>query len=137
MGLILDSTVLVSAERKGLNARQALTQVMEKLGSSEVGISVVTVLEFTHGIVRADTAERRDKRQRFLDELLSAVPLHPVTLAIALHAGQIDGATSAQGVRVALGDLLIGVTALEAGFGVATANVRHFGMIPGLDIVVV
>jgi predicted nucleic acid-binding protein len=137
MGLILDSTVLVGADRKGLNARQALTLVMEKLGPGEVGISVVTVLEFTHGIVRADATERRDKRQRFLDELLTAVPVHPVTLAIALRAGQIDGATSAQGIRVALGDLLIGVTAMEAGFRVATANVRHFGMIPGLDVVVV
>ena len=38
---------------------------------------------------------------------------------------------------MALGDLLIGVTALEVGFGVATANLRHFGMIPGLDVVMV
>ena len=137
MGLILDSTVLIQAERKGLNAPQALTLVMEKLGSSEVGISVVTALEFTHGIARADTAERRAKRQGFLDELLRAVPVHPVTLAIALRAGQIDATNSSQGIRVALGDLLIGVTALEAGFGVATPNVRHFGMIPGLDVVTV
>src|ERR1035437_4170260 len=137
MGLILDSTVLIQAERKGLNARQALTLVMEKLGSGEVGISVVTTLEFAHGIARADTAERRAKRQGFLDELLRAVPVHPVTLAIALRAGQIDGMNSSQGIRVPLGDLLIGVTALEAGFGVATANVRHFGMIPGLDVVTV
>jgi predicted nucleic acid-binding protein len=69
--------------------------------------------------------------------LLSAVPVHPVTLAIALKAGQIDGENSARGVRVALGDLLIGVTALEAGFGVATANIRHLGVIPGLDVVLV
>ena len=137
MGLILDSTVLIGAERKGLNARRALALVMEKVGPSEVGISVVTVVEFVHGIARADTVERRDGRQRFLDELLSAVPVHPVTLAIASRAGQIDGASAAQGVRVALGDLLIGVTALEVGFGVATANLRHFGMIPGLDVVMV
>lgn len=135
MGLILDSTVLIHAERKGLNARHALTQIMNKVGSTDVGISVVTALEFAHGIARADTAERRAKRQGFLDELLSALPIHPVTLAIALKAGQIDGINSTQGLRVALGDLLIGVTALEAGFGVATANVRHFKMIPGLDVV--
>ena len=41
----------------------------------------------------------------------------------------------AQGVRVALSDLLIGVTALELGYRVATANVRHFQMVPGLGIV--
>jgi predicted nucleic acid-binding protein len=38
---------------------------------------------------------------------------------------------------VALGDLLIGVTALEAGFGVASANISHFQIIPGLNIVLV
>jgi len=137
MGLILDSTVLIGAERKGLNARQALTAVMETLGSSEVGISAVSAVEFAHGVARANTTERRDTRQRFLDELLSTVPVHPVTLAIALRAGQIDGANAARGIRVALGDLLIGVTALDAGFSVATANVRHFGMIPGLNVVLV
>jgi predicted nucleic acid-binding protein len=137
MGLILDSTVLVQVERRGLNARHALNAVMEKVGSSEVGVSVVTALELAHGLARADTAERRDKRQRFLDELLSVVPVYPVTLAVALRAGQIDGASTARGVRIALPDLLIGVTALEAGFGVATANVRHFGAIPGLDVVTV
>jgi tRNA(fMet)-specific endonuclease VapC len=137
MGLILDSTALINAERKGSDARRALMQIMERVGSNEVGISVVTALEFAHGIARADTPERRATRQRFLDELLGAVPIYPVSLATALRAGQIDGINSARGIRVALGDLLIGVTALEAGFGVATANVRHFQMIPGLKVVLV
>jgi predicted nucleic acid-binding protein len=50
-----------------------------------------TVLELAHGITRADTAERRDRRQRFLDELLIGVPIQPVIVPIALRAGQIDG----------------------------------------------
>jgi len=36
---------------------------------------------------------------------------------------------------VALSDLLIGVAPLELGYRVATANVRHFQMVPGLGIV--
>ena len=39
----------------------------------------MTVLELAHGITRADTTERRDRRQRFLDELLTGVPIQPVT----------------------------------------------------------
>ena len=31
-------------------------------------------------------------------------------------------------------DLLIGATALQLGFGVATENVRHFQAIPGLTV---
>jgi predicted nucleic acid-binding protein len=29
---------------------------------------------------------------------------------------------------------LIGVTALELGYGIATANLRHFQQIPGLSV---
>jgi predicted nucleic acid-binding protein len=32
-------------------------------------------------------------------------------------------------------DLLIGATALEIGYSVVTANVRHFRLIPGLKII--
>jgi predicted nucleic acid-binding protein len=39
-----------------------------------------------------------------------------------------------RGIRVALADLLIGSTALELGYAVATHNVRHFGMIPNLTV---
>jgi predicted nucleic acid-binding protein len=50
-------------------------------------------------------------------------------------AGRIDGSLQAQGIRVALGDLLIGATALELGYSVLTGNVRHFQKIPGLDVI--
>jgi predicted nucleic acid-binding protein len=42
MGLILDSSVLIAAERQGKNARQVLTAIRENIGETEVGISVVT-----------------------------------------------------------------------------------------------
>lgn len=58
-----------------------------------------------------------------------------MTISVALRAGQIDGENAAKGVRLALSDLLIGVTALEMGYRVATANVRHFQMVPGLEVV--
>lgn len=61
--------------------------------------------------------------------------MHPVTVPVALRAGQIDGESTAQGISLALSDLLIGVTALELGYRVATANVRHFQMVPGLGVV--
>jgi predicted nucleic acid-binding protein len=119
----------------GKNARQLLESVALETGDEGIAVSVVTVLELAHGIARADAAERRDRRQRFLDELLTGVPVQPVTVPIALRAGQIDGQSQARGVRIPLSDLLIGTSALELGYGVGTANVRHFQLIPGLNIV--
>jgi predicted nucleic acid-binding protein len=132
--LILDSSAAVAAERAGRNARQLLESVVTETGDDEIGISVVTLLELAHGVVRADTPERREKRQRFLNELMSVVPPHPVTVAAALRAGRIDGDSQAKGIRIPLSDLLIGVTALEIGYAVATHNVRHFRLIPNLAV---
>ncbi|MBL8292450.1 MAG: PIN domain-containing protein [Bryobacterales bacterium] len=132
---MLDSTAAVAAERQGKNARQLLESVALETGDDGIAVSVVTVLELAHGITRADTPERRERRQRFLDELLTGVPIQPVTVPIALRAGQIDGQSQAKGVRIPLSDLLIGASALELGYGVGTANVRHFQLIPGLNVV--
>lgn len=99
-----------------------------------MALSVVTLIELAHGAARAGTPERKAMRRQFLSELTSALPVHPVTVPVALRAGQIDGETAAEGVRIALSDLIIGVTALELGYRVATLNVRHFGMVPGLEI---
>ena len=132
---MLDSTAAVSAERQGKNARQLLETVALKIDDEGIAVSVVTVLELAHGIARADTPERRSRRQRFLDELLTGVPIQPVTVPIALRAGQIDGESQAKGVRIPLSDLLIGISALELGYGVGTANIRHFQLIPGLKVI--
>ena len=134
MGLILDSSVLIAAEREGHNARQALSEIAQRVSGEDVALSVVTVIELMHGAVRADSPQRNSMRRQFLNELLIAVPIHPVTIPVALRAGQIDGENTAKGVRLALTDLLIGVTAPELGYRVATGNL-HFQMVPGLDTV--
>lgn len=135
MGLILDSSVLIAAERKGSTARQALAEIARYVAGEDVALSVITLIELAHGAARANTAERRSMRRQFLQELITALPVHPITIPIALRAGQIDGENLAKGVRLPISDLLIGVTALELDFRVATANLRHFQMVPGLQII--
>ena len=135
MGLILDSSVLVAAERQGQNARQMLASVERRISETEIGISVVTLIELAHGAARANTPERKAKRHNFIGELLIAMPIHPVTVPLALRTGQIDGENQARGIRLPLPDLLIGVTALELGYGVGTANLRDFERIPGLPVI--
>lgn len=134
MGLILDSSVLVAAERQGKNARQMLAAISAKTGDTEIAVSVVTLIELAHGVARANTPERKAQRRQFLQELQIALPIHLITASLAVRAEEIDGENQARGVRLPLSDLLIGVTALELGCSLATANVRHFQMIPGLTV---
>lgn len=135
MGLILDSSVLVAGEREGKNARQILTIIAQEVGEAEVGISVVTLIELAHGAARADTQERKAGWEMFIQELLTALPIYPITVPLALRTGQLDGESQARGTRVPLPDLLIGVAALDLGYSVATSNVRHFRQVPGLSVV--
>jgi predicted nucleic acid-binding protein len=95
----------------------------------------VTIVELTHGVQRAGTEERRQRRQAFVDELIRDVPVHPVMIETARIAGRIEGDLAARGATTAFEDLLIAATALQLGFGVVTANVRHFEHIPGLKVV--
>jgi len=122
MGVILDSSVVIAAERRGQTVRQILEQVRAAQGELDIGLSVVTIAELTHGAYRVKTEAGQRRRLAFIEELCRDVPVHPVSLEIAKLAGRIEGQQEAQGIRLAFEDLLIGATALELGYSVATAK---------------
>ena len=57
VGLILDSSVAIAAERRGDTVRAFLQRVIDTAGDQEAALSPVAVVELVHGIHRADTAE--------------------------------------------------------------------------------
>lgn len=63
-GLVLDSSVLVAAERNRLNTPEAIRKVREVTGDLTIVISSLTVAELAHGIYRAGTPERSHMRGR-------------------------------------------------------------------------
>jgi predicted nucleic acid-binding protein len=96
MGLILDSSVLIAAERKGNTPRQALSEIARRVGGEDIALSVITVIELAHAAARSNSPERTALRRQFIAELTTAVPVHPVSIPIALRAGQIDGENTAR-----------------------------------------
>jgi predicted nucleic acid-binding protein len=135
LGVILDSSVVVEAERQQLSVARFLKQIVQTIGEREAALSSITVAELVHGIYRADAEERRARRRAFLDDLKAAVPVYPITDNTAELVGKISGESSAKGVTNPFDDLLIGVCALERGYAVATRNQRHFWKNPGLTLV--
>jgi predicted nucleic acid-binding protein len=134
VGILIDSTVFIAAERRGLTARQCLAEIERQFPGEDAGISVITLTELAHGAARADTPARKAARQLFIRDLMAAIPMQSVTPAVALLAGEMDGANKAKGIHLELSDLLIGVTALDAGYEVVTSNLRHFRLIAGLRV---
>jgi predicted nucleic acid-binding protein len=135
VGLILDSSVVIAAERRSHTVREILEQIRTVQGEVEIGLSVVSVAELMHGAYRADIESSKQRRLAFVDRLCGDVPVYPLTLEIARTIGRIEGEQAARGIALAFEDLAIGVTALHLGFAVATRNVRHFKAIPDLTVV--
>ena len=135
MGVILDSSILIAAERAGSTVRDILSAVRAAQGEVDIGLSVVTIAELLHGAYRAGSEARRRQRLEFVEELCRDVPLYPVTLEVVRLVGQIKGQEEAKGIRIPFEDLLIGATALHLAYSVGTHNVRHFRLIPGLAVV--
>jgi predicted nucleic acid-binding protein len=135
MGLILDSSVLIAAERNREAIKPFLKRVEAATGDQEAALSSVGLTELAHGAYRAHTLDLRTRRERFVEDLLRVLQVFPYSKSTALLAARIDGEQQARGVTIPFSDLLIGATALEAGYAVATSNLRHFRMIPGLEVI--
>jgi len=135
VGIVLDSSVIIAAERRGRTVREILEQLKALQGDAEIGISVVTVAELVHGAYRTKTQAQQQRRLEFIERLSSDVPVYPITLDIAWLAGRIEGQQGALGVQFAFEDLLIGATALHLSYDLATLNLRDFKRIPKLSVI--
>ena len=103
-------------------------------GDQDAALSSVGLTELVHGIYRASSPEVRAQRESFIRELLSDFTVCPYNAETALLAGRLSGEQQANGVSIPFSDLLIGATALSLGFSILTFNLRHFGLIPGLNV---
>ena len=79
MGLILDSSVVIAAERRGDTVEQLIEQIVKAAGDQEAALSAIGLTELIHGIYRAQTPEIRLRRESFLNELLADLAVYPYT----------------------------------------------------------
>lgn len=139
MGTLLDTTVFVELERSArpLPAEHAMRTVGDRLAESlgadeEVAIASITASELLQGVHRA-VAEHRPRREAFVSAVLDAFPVLSFDLLAArVHARLWAGLASA-GNDIGAHDRIVAATAIAAGWRVGTANMRHFGRVPGLD----
>ncbi len=134
MGLVLDTSILIDAERRLLDVDQML-EGLGRYDADECAVSSISLMELAHGLVRAGTDAKRAIRARFLDDLRTAISTIAVTEEIAIRAGELDALLRQAGVTIGTADALIAATALLNNYAVATFNVRHFKQVPALDVV--
>ncbi len=134
MGLVLDSSVLVAAEREHVPVSELLDGIRGRHGVEDVVLSAIGVVELEHGVFRARTPQQAAKRRAYLDTLFAAVPALAFTPEMCRTLAQIDSEARSAGNVIPFADLLIGGTAIYLGYGLVTHNVRHFRMIAGLNV---
>ncbi len=132
MGTLIDSSILVAAERRALDF-----DALRINGDEPVGIASISASELLHGVHRAATTVQRQRREAFVERLLAVLPVFPFDLVTARIHASLWASLAARGASVGSHDLLIGATAIALGYRVATRDRRSFGKIPGLEVLVV
>ena len=125
-GLLLDTSVLAAFERGRLN----LEERFREHADAEIDISAVTASELLHGVHRAQTPEQRARRSASVENVLATIPVLPFDTAVArVHAG-VWADLALRGQPIGERDLLIAATAIAAGYGVATRDLRSCNRSP-------
>lgn len=125
--MILDTTVLVDAERGG----NSLVEVIDDV--DDVAVAAITVAELRVGVQLAK-GRRREKRERFVAAVLDAVSVEPYDLDVAeAHADLVAHVRRAGAPRGAH-DLIIAATARAQERQVVSADQRAFAELPGVSI---
>jgi predicted nucleic acid-binding protein len=130
MATLIDSSVLIAAERGQLNFDDFAARYAEE----DVAVSAVTASELLHGVDRARTAAQRHRRQAFVEGLLAQLPVIAFDLTVARVHASLWAGLARRGVAVGERDLMIAATAIANGYGVATRDERSFPKIPGLTV---
>ncbi len=130
MGLILDSNVLIQAER---NSHTHPFAQFADYGNAY--ISAITVSELLLGVHLANSEARRNQRKAFVEGVLTLFPVLDFSAASARIHAELYASLRQKGELVGAHDLIIAATALQHGFAVLTGNVREFKRIPGLTVI--
>lgn len=130
MAFLIDSSVIIGLERRGLPPES----VISALPAEVLAISAVTASELLIGVHRADTPARRLQRESYVETVLAVFPLIPFDLFVARTHAALGAQLMMGGRSIGAHDLLIAATAIAHGYDVLTANVRDFGVVPGLTV---
>lgn len=129
MALLIDTDLLVDLERG------ADSEPLDRaLGEEERAISVITVSELVHGVLRAEGAQRA-RRQAFVEHLLGGLRAIPITETVARSHAAIWSDLAKRGELIGAHDLWIAATAIAHGLGLATRNASEFERVAGLRLV--
>ncbi len=131
MAILVDTGFLIDLEREAAGA----PALVDRLGDEIVGVATITASELLHGVHRANSAQRRARRRRFVEAVFSAVAIYPFDLQVARVHARIWADLAAAGKRIGAHDLMIAATALAHDLPLVTGNAAEFRRVEGLQLI--
>ncbi len=102
MGELIDSSVLIGLERRGVTP----ASLARLLAGGEYTLAAITASELLVGVYRAEPPERGLRRSAFVEAALSRIPVLPFDLRVArTHAGLLADLLARGEMR---GEFLVG-----------------------------
>jgi predicted nucleic acid-binding protein len=120
--ILVDSDVLMAHLRGEPEAKDWMLQARRATGP--LAASAISIVEVAGGM--------RSPERREVGRLLASLRIFPVNDRIAWRAAELMRTHRRSHVGTGLGDYLIAAAAQIEGCELATLNVRHFPMFPGL-----
>jgi tRNA(fMet)-specific endonuclease VapC len=130
MGVVLDTSVLIAAEKGRLD----LPAIFSAVGEEPALIAAITVSELLHGVERATPAEVKERRGRYVEWIIGTLGVASFGVAEAREHARLWAQLSARGQPIGAYDTLVAATALSLGFSLATLNRKEFKRVPGLTL---
>ena len=131
MAVLIDTSVAIDLERSG----GGMERLRALVGEEPVYIAAITASELLHGVHRANSAQRRERRRRQVETLLEATGIIPFDLEIARVHSRLWADLAATGQMIGAHDIQIAATALTHDLQVATLDRKHFSRIGGMKLV--
>lgn len=129
MGTLIDSSVLIAAERGQLD----LQAVLAGRPDDPLGIAAITASEVLQGTYRLGGV-RLAQARAFVDQWLTILPVVPFDLQAAHVHATLAADLGRKGTPLGAHDLMIAATAVRLGYAVATRDRRSFGRVDGLVV---
>ncbi|GMU55957.1 MAG: hypothetical protein AMXMBFR33_51030 [Candidatus Xenobia bacterium] len=107
---------------------------LPELAGEPVALAAITASELMHGVHRADTASRRERRRAFVESILARVPVLAFDLEVARLHAQIWADLRSRGEQIGAHDMMIAATALHHELRLLTRNEREFHRVAGLEL---
>jgi len=130
MAIILDADVIIRGEKGTFDLKDWLLANPD----GQFELAAITITEIWQGVERA-TGAIRARREKYLQSIVSLMPIIPYTEEIAYEHARIWAHLETSGKIIGYYDLIVAATALERGSAVATFNQKHFSCVSGLKII--